>query len=119
MLTKIHKLWFVTLLTIFCFAGCIDLKPEEEIIPLDEMTALLFDYHVAYTHGDKVMRDFRMREIYVHELIDGILKQRGLSREDFYRSYEYYVAHPILLDTIYSRIMVDMQAVQNDPSFFK
>jgi len=86
---------------------------------MDEMTELLFDYHVAYTHGDKVMRDYRMREVYVHELIDGLLKQRGLNREDFYRSYEYYVAHPVLLDTIYTRIIVDMQAVQNDPSFFK
>ena len=49
-----------------------------------------------------------------HELVDGLLKERGIDRKTFYDSYVYYVAHPTTLDSIYERIFRRVGSLQQE-----
>ena len=76
------------------------------------MTELLFNFHLAQVYADNAQQNYRNQQVMRHELVDGLLEQKGLDRETFYESYVYYVEHPVMLDSIYERVYRKVAAYQ-------
>ena len=86
----------------------------ENLINEQEMAEILFDFHLAGSFAEQQEEPYRIQQIMKQELIDGILKERKLTREKFYESYAYYVAHPVRLDSIYERVFIKTGALQTE-----
>lgn len=84
--------------------GCGESKPEG-IIPEEEMAAILADIHIMEGVGDANIRQIIARKNFREDMQDEILKKHGLDRETFFKSYEYYIKNPILMDSMYFRMI--------------
>jgi len=115
MTTKLITLTIITLLTFNCFVSCKEDTDDQQVVSIEKMAKILFEYHVAGIHADRTVLDLRNRQVYVHELTDGILKYNEVDRIEFYDSYHYYASNPELMDSIYNRVISQIEAVHDEP----
>ena len=114
MLTKIYLSLFITLLSGLLLISCENDIPPENLLDEQMMSDILFDLHLASSYVEGTEQGYHNRQIMKHEMVDGILKERGIDREAFYESYVYYVAHPTVLDSIYERIFRRVGSLQQE-----
>lgn len=105
---------FLTLLSGVLIMGCEKDIPPENLVDKQMMADILFDFHLAGAFVEGQEQPYHNRQIMKHELVDGILKEKGIDRETFYNSYVYYVAHPTTLDSIYERIFRRVGGLQQE-----
>ncbi|MDX2246123.1 MAG: DUF4296 domain-containing protein [Bacteroidia bacterium] len=96
--------WLICLT--FLFFGCVESMPEN-ILSEEKMQVVLADIHTMEGIGDANIRHIKARKNFREDMQDEILKKHGLDRPTFLRSYEYYLNHPILMDSIYYRMIKD------------
>ncbi len=78
--------------------------PEDKIRP-ERMEEILLDFHVAEAISGKGGGPVSRRSMLREDLQIEILERYGLDKETFFDSYQYYLEHPVLLDSIYSRLI--------------
>ena len=84
--------------------ACSSNEIPEDVLSPRQMVHLLKDFHLAEGMAEQAYGRPDDRIFYHHEMMEGILNSYQVSREDFYSSYEYYVDHPDLLDSVYMDI---------------
>lgn len=98
-------------LSMLLTAGCAsDNEPPEDLISTTEMQNLLIELHQA--EGIVEMRGGPLvkRKVLRDEMYDDVLGKYGLDRVRFFESYQYYLANPIVLDSMYSQIVDSLSA---------
>ena len=74
-----------------------------------QMAQVLKDIHLADGWVDQEGGSLDRRNDIRDELYDEILDQYGLNRQTFYQDYQYYINHPLELDTIYLQITAELE----------
>lgn len=87
--------------------------PDRNAIPQDVMNkqlmeSVIFDMHVAegVITTEKMQGDSSHRKVL--GLYQKVFKKYGITQEQFYKSYDFYVQHPVLLDSIYNNIISNL-----------
>lgn len=114
MQAKLYMLLILTLLSGLFLISCEKDPIPQDLISEEEMAEILFDFHLAGSFVDQQNEPYQTQQVMKQELIDGVLKERQLSRERFYESYTYYVAHPVMLDSIYERVFYKTGDLQTE-----
>ncbi|MEM6801682.1 MAG: DUF4296 domain-containing protein [Bacteroidota bacterium] len=82
---------------------------EKPYLTEKKMQRVLLDLHMAdvitEAHGNSLPWRKAMRQ----EHYDEILDIYSLSREDFFRSYDHYLNNPEIMDSIYVRLIKDIE----------
>ncbi|HHG85565.1 MAG TPA: DUF4296 domain-containing protein, partial [Bacteroidetes bacterium] len=75
------------------------------------------DMQIAYAGVDNTVRNPAHRADMYEEMNQLILLKHDMDKELFFDSYSWYEAHPVLLDTIFQRIItqlnIDIVPLQN------
>lgn len=89
-------------------------KGESEILPIDTMVFLLQSLHIAKAKidGDNSFVKNRVTEREI--LYSSVLKNEGIDQQTFAHSYDYYMDHPVMLDTIYVRVIRELNDQMRD-----
>lgn len=92
-------------LAVACIAvACSDPKPSG-FLDRERMTHLMTELHIADATADRLAAIPAKRDSVRDVLYNEVFRKEGLSREVFYDSYRYYIAHPYDLDTLYSKVL--------------
>lgn len=98
-------------------AGAVSCRQEPEPLPMDKMSHLLLEMHVAESFAQYAPKDSSRHELKNRDSLARyyslILKENGLNEEDFRRSMAYYKKRPDLLDSIYQQILADLSILQS------
>lgn len=81
-------------------------RPE---VDQETMTEILTQIHLADGWVDLKGGSLTRRKDMRNDLYDEILDQYDLDRETFYRSYQYYTDRPFVLDSMYAKIVADLE----------
>lgn len=98
--------WVKLLILTTIFLGCGDPKPDN-LLSEEEVQEILSQLHMADAISDTRKKHILERKTFRNDIYDQILERYGLTRETFYESYEYYLEHPVQMDSIYQRIVRD------------
>lgn len=115
-----RKYRFVSLLIVVflaVFSSCGENDQPSSLLSEEQMVPLLKDMQIAYAGVDNTVRNPGSRPGRYKEMNKLILLKHGVEKEQFYNSYEYYERHPVMMDTIYQRVItelsIDLVPLQN------
>jgi hypothetical protein len=87
-------------------------KQAEKVIPLQKMQLILEDIHIADGIANRQnASDEETRKI-TQMLYDEVFKKHGVSEKQFFESFQYYLFHAELLDSMYNHIIVEISKKQ-------
>ncbi len=99
-------------------AACTNEGPPDGILSQEQMVPVLADLEVVYAGVDQTVKDPRERVKKYEEMNTLILKKHNMNHDQFYSSYQWYEANPILLDTIFKQVVTrlndDLIKLQSD-----
>lgn len=90
---------------ILALAACQQDRKPEGLLEVEEMTKILKEFHLGEGAISQIRLSSDMRDDMRDELYDKLLDKYSIPRETFYSSYEYYLTQPAVMDTIYTRII--------------
>jgi len=99
---KLHNALLIALAA--AVVACSDPKPDG-FLDRQHMTALFVDIHIADAAADRLAADPAKRDSVRSRLYEEVMRKNNLSRQVFYANYQYYLAHPVELDSIYSKVL--------------
>jgi hypothetical protein len=94
----------LVLFSILLFACNSDNKPDDAL-SVDEMIMILKEFHLGEGSISQLRLSGDQRTEMREGLYDKLLEKYSIERETFYSSYEYYLTQPTVMDTIYTRII--------------
>lgn len=91
----------------------------DSVIAFDSMVDITLDIHLAEawtneSKTDSLSKDERLKQYYGQ-----IFGLHQVSSERYKRSYQYYVAHPILMQDIYTRVTEKLTILESEQSRIK
>jgi Domain of unknown function (DUF4296) len=107
---------YSTLLILLFFFACSPSsekdKIPDDIIPQEKMVTILSDMHIAETMARNTIHlgDTNVQKVINYYAI--IYKKNNISELAFKKSYDYYIQHPLLLDSVYSEIINQLSEKQ-------
>lgn len=100
------------LIIILLSIACMNASVPEGILGEDVMKDILSDVHLTIALTQKPGRSLDQRTADREEIINSILVRHNIDRPTFFQSYDFYMQNPVLLDSIYSRVIRDMDQWQ-------
>jgi hypothetical protein len=88
-------------------AACGSDKPDG-LLTEDEMVPVLKDLHIAYAGVDLTVSDLKERSARYAEVNQMVLSKYNLDQQQFDNSYDYYQHNPYLMDTIYIKVIDEL-----------
>lgn len=64
------------------------------------MVPVMKDLQIAYSGVDQTIKDPKERTRKYEEMNSFVMQKNEMNRQQFYDSYHWYEAHPVLLDSI-------------------
>ena len=80
-------------------------RNTERILPEKLMKDILIDLHVSEAITGRRGGLTVHREMFREDLTAEIFEKYDIPKETFFRSYQYYLEHPIKLDSMYAQII--------------
>ncbi|MBK9448253.1 MAG: DUF4296 domain-containing protein [Bacteroidetes bacterium] len=74
------------------------------------MVPVLKELEIAYAGVDQTVKDPKQRAAKYEEMNSLVLKKNNLEKKQFFDSYKWYEAHPVLLDTILKQVVLELNA---------
>ena len=90
-----------------CLAACGEEKPDF-LIPQDKIVPILKDMQIGYAGIDLTVANEKIRSQKYAELNALILDKYRVNADTFFMSYNYYQDHPEVLDSIYLRVIEEL-----------
>lgn len=84
--------------------SCGEKKPEG-ILSKREIIPVMKDMQIAYAGIDATVKNDLARPKRYAEMNAQILKKYKVNKEVFYKSYKYYQSRPVMMDSIYTKII--------------
>jgi Domain of unknown function (DUF4296) len=78
------------------------LMPQEKIVPI------LKEMQIAYAGIDITVHDEALKQKQYSEMNALILDRFNVNADTFFLSYDYYQSHPEILDSIYMRVIEEL-----------
>ncbi|MEL6252658.1 MAG: DUF4296 domain-containing protein [Bacteroidota bacterium] len=97
--------WF--LLGAVMLTGCGDKEPP--YLSEERMLEILRELHMADVLAEAHGKSLGYRKELRNESYDEVLEVFEISREEFFRNYTYYLNEPEVMDTIYVRMIKDIE----------
>lgn len=98
----------VLLIFVLAFVACQqDTKPPE-LLPVEEMVKILKEFHLGEGSISQLRLSGDQRTELRDQLYDKLLDKYSIPRETFYSSYEYYLTQPMIMDSIYTHIIDEL-----------
>ena len=102
-------------LILFCFIAmllqaCKQELPEipADVMSMDKMKPILADIHMADAVAEtKAQAGANERDLSQQYYVQ-ILKQRGVTQQEFNRSYSFYQQHPMLMEKLYDDVLTEL-----------
>lgn len=91
--------YLLVILACLGFGACESFQAE--YLPPGKMQEILMEIHYADAATERFEAKIQPRNALREDLYDQILIRYGLSREDFFISYKYYVEETFILDSLY------------------
>ncbi|HEY2726121.1 MAG TPA: DUF4296 domain-containing protein [Parafilimonas sp.] len=91
---------------LYVFVSCTseDTKIPKDILPLNKMKLIVWDMTKAGEYGmylqEKDTTKKKLTAVYLAE----VLKLHNISKEDFFKSFKYYQAHPVLNQQLFDSV---------------
>jgi hypothetical protein len=85
--------------------ACQETQAPDDLVSVERMTAVLKDFHLGDAAVAKDTLTPEQRSFRREEMQQLILEKYSLDPQTFFSSYEYYLTQPVLMDTIYTRII--------------
>ena len=104
-----RKLIYIFLPLLALLTGCSDPTPAD-ILSMDEMAALMAEMQIAHAGVDLTVEQKDGKLKASQEINVAILDAQGVDRDLFFNSYEYYQQTPSLMDSIYIRVLADLES---------
>jgi len=107
---------YSTLLILLLFFACSPSsekdKIPEDILPQEKMVSILTDMHIAETMARNTIHlgDTNVQKVINYYAV--IYKKNNITEETFKKSFDYYIQHPLLLDSVYSDIITKISDQQ-------
>lgn len=80
-------------------------QEKKQILSEEEMKKILMDMHISEAIAGRRGGLSVHRDMLRNDLMEDILEKYGISKETFFTSYQYYMEHPVELDSIYVQII--------------
>ena len=114
---KLLHSMLIILVFLGVLSGCAEDDRPETVLTEEQMVPILKDMQIAYAGVDNTVRNPAHRADMYEEMNQLILLKHDMDKELFFDSYSWYEAHPVLLDTIFQRIItqlnIDIVPLQN------
>ena len=78
-------------------------KPQP--LPFNEMEEVMLQIHLADVYSDQNSAPLVIRQQARYEQYQEVLEGLQVDTARFWTSYDYYLAHPVLLDSMYGRLV--------------
>jgi hypothetical protein len=88
--------------------GCETDEKPANILSIPEMVPVLKELEIAYSGVDQTVKDPKQRAKKYEEMNSLVLKKNKLEKHQFYDSYKWYEARPILLDTLLKQVVQEL-----------
>jgi hypothetical protein len=108
---RFFRVFIVIISLVCCLPAC---KQGQEVppVPQEKMGKILVDIHLAETYsqglGDSVTNKFEKNTDSLTGFYTSILKHYDLSFKEFNEALEWYKERPIILDSLYSKVLVQL-----------
>ncbi|MBX6379745.1 DUF4296 domain-containing protein [Thermoflavifilum aggregans] len=106
--------WTYAVACLIMIAGCKhhERVPKSYIQP-EEMKNILLDMQAAQAYVDNMPYDsLHLRQEKLKYYYQQILELYHLNHQEFMRSYEYYVMHPVIMKMVYDSLLADVKRRQ-------
>ncbi|MCB9235926.1 MAG: DUF4296 domain-containing protein [Bacteroidia bacterium] len=101
---KILSITFFLALALF---ACGEEKPDF-LLPEDTMVMVLKDMHIAHAGVDLTVQKVKKRPAKYRDFNRLILDEHHVNRDTFWETYKYYQYHPLMMDSLYVRIIEEL-----------
>ena len=98
---------FVTICMVMMLAGCsVDDQSDKGVMPKEKMQLVMWDIIAASSFTDQYIKKDSLKNPALEnsKLQQQIFALHHITREDFTKSYNYYLAHPDMMRTILDSI---------------
>ncbi|MDB5273907.1 MAG: hypothetical protein JWO58_2274 [Chitinophagaceae bacterium] len=104
------------LLTVLCLVACMgtDNSRPDSVIPMDKMASILADIHL--TEGIIATKEFPKDTslLLFSELENQLLEKRGVTKEQFKESYDWYTGHVEVYKELYTHVVDTLNVRTNN-----
>lgn len=102
--------WVVIGLGLLLSAGCeSDSSGKNAPLPPEQMRVVLRDLHVVNAWVSRQGGPFSRRKDMRNEMYDEVLAKHDLDRATFHAAYQFYLEHPVALDSLYRHIKRELE----------
>ena len=109
------KQW-LCFVVLFVFAACTpeDKRIPKDILPIAKMKYIVWDLAQAGSYASyKKEKDTSIKTLNTTYLAE-VLKMYNISKADFFKSFNYYQAHPLLNQELFDSVSAYSQRQRND-----
>jgi hypothetical protein len=103
-----HRILMAVLGLMMGLMGCETDEKPANILSIPEMVPVLKELEIAYSGVDQTVKDPKQRAKKYEEMNSLVLKKNKLEKHQFYDSYKWYEARPILLDTLLKQVVQEL-----------
>lgn len=110
------KKHFISLIIACLFAACTpkEKRIPKDIMPIDKMKIIVWDLTQAGAYADYLnQKDTTKKNISTVYFAEA-LKLHNISKEDFFKSFNFYQAHPVLNKILFDSINAYSQRQRNE-----
>jgi hypothetical protein len=97
--------WVSIVLFLVCCQQPISDKAPENLLSKEKMSNILADMHMIESMSMQHPRGGDTNVVQLHTYYEDIYKHHQVTETDFKTSYDYYLHHPVLLDSVYSDVI--------------
>jgi hypothetical protein len=103
-----HRVLAGVLALMVLVLGCETDEKPSNVLSIPEMVPVLKELEIAYSGVDQTVKDPKERAKKYEEMNSLVLKKNKLEKHQFYDSYKWYEARPILLDTLLKQVVHEL-----------
>lgn len=109
---SLTSLWSGYIVVLFLLSQLVSCTNKPEPIPMDKLSKILTEMHIAESYSQYVPKDTSLHEISNKDslkiYISAILAENKVSEAAFKQSIDWYKSRPELLDSVYQQVLTDI-----------
>ncbi len=102
---------FFLLLLVSCNSGT-DISSSKEKLSKEKMVEVLLDVHLAEASFTVIARNKKDDQSEIKNEYALLFKKHEVQAEDFFSTYNFYIEHPALLDSVYGELVSRITTLQ-------
>lgn len=109
-ITNTIRLLLCTAVLTISLIGCSGEEVPADVLSVREMVPVMKDMQIAYAGIDVTVQKPNQRQAKYDEMNRLVLEKYGIEKDRFFSSFQYYQEKPIMMDSIYMKIIEELSA---------